>query len=184
MYWETASITPLKNIEGQMTHLLKISEDITKSEQLQLQTEISHRELQALIDHVHDGITLSDSSGYFEIFNPRMKEITGYSKDEADASEDFLAVLYPDPKRRQQAVADIQKVIETGQSQHGVTTICVKDGTEKTLWVSTCLVKTPDQERVLRTYAEIAASRATKPSAPRNQRTRRKSPKKAKSQDD
>lgn len=182
MYWETASIMPLTDVDGQITHFLKISEDITKSEQLQLQTDISRRELQALIEHVHDGITLSDASGYFEIFNPRMEQITGYSKAEADASDDFLAALYPDPKSHQQAVVDQQKVFETGQSQQSVTTIQAKGGTQKTLQVSTCLVKTPDQERVLRTYAEIAApktpSKTTKPRTTRTQRTRRKSPKK------
>jgi len=107
------------------------------------------RQLLNAIDALGEGLTISDSHGKFSIFNRRMQEITGYSQEEANGCEDFLAKLYPDRHDYQIAMAGIEAVRQQGQCRNIETQICAKDGTLKTLLVSTSLIQAPDTDATL-----------------------------------
>jgi len=61
-------------------HRLKTT--LTEKEQIEERVAESERRLLAIIDTVSEGITLCDENGFFEVFNPRMEELSGYSRNE------------------------------------------------------------------------------------------------------
>lgn len=101
----------------------------------------SARRLFTVIETVGEGITLSDSAGNFEIYNSKMQEITGYSREEAEVSGDFLRLLYPDPQAYAEALQGVNDLLSLGGTREVETVIVAKDGTQKTLLVSTTLVQ-------------------------------------------
>lgn len=109
----------------------------------------------ALLNLVGEGITLSDEQGYFEIFNPKMTEITGYTKEEANHSLDFLGMLYPDYSARQEVLNDIREINRVGDQKEVETTIRTKENVHKTLLVSTTRVQFNNQEWFLSAYRDI-----------------------------
>jgi PAS domain S-box-containing protein len=153
----------------------KIEEFQRTQERLKNALDIDRNHLQAILDNVNDGIVLCDFTGYFEIFNARMEEMTGYTHAEANQHTDFQLVLYPDSKRYHQAIMRIAEIMATGQPQGSITTIRAKDGTEKTLTVFTSRVECREQEWLLSTYQDITEYRRLKQKLIRNQKRRRKS---------
>ncbi|GAK55427.1 multi-sensor hybrid histidine kinase [Candidatus Vecturithrix granuli] len=118
--------------------------------------KIAVNRLRTIIETVGEGITLSDETGYFEIFNSKMEQITGYTQEEANQSPDFLRLLYPDPRDYQQTLLGLQEARQHREGARDLeTTITSKDGRQKTLLVSTSII--PDQNRdwYLSAYRDI-----------------------------
>ena len=129
--------------------------DLTERKQVELAQQESARQLQEVIESMDDGITVSDRTGHFEIFNPAMREITGYAIEEANGTRDFASLIYPDSKEHQ-AVFDELKEIVTGGGIHRVETVMrAKDGSRKVLFVSTSLFNFKNQRMFLSVYRDI-----------------------------
>lgn len=124
--------------------------------QPQTQIEDLVQRLLVLIDTVNEGITVSDYEGNFAIYNGKMTEITGYSGEEANNAENFLALLYPDLEDRQRAVAGIERVCYGGKCRDIETTIRAKDGTTKTLLVSSSSIDYQGKPWFLSAYRDIS----------------------------
>ncbi len=176
----TFDITRRKQVEEELEtyrrHLEHLVEQRTiefKKANAQLEQEIiEHRQiegkihtiaqrLEAVFETVGEGITLSDETGYFDIFNSKMEVITGYTKEDANNSDDFLALLYPQPSERQTAIDGIHQVRQTEKYRYVETTIRAKDGTMKTLLVSTSLVPSQNKIYFLSAYHDITARKRT-----------------------
>ena len=142
------------NIEGR-TLVLGIARDITKRKKDEEELKESTQRLLTVIEVVDEGITFSDIEGRFEVFNSKIREITGYTKDEANGHRDFLSLLYPDHEKRLQAVRGIEEVFRRGISGDIETTVRAKDGTQKTLLVSTSLVRYKNRDMLLSSYRDI-----------------------------
>ena len=155
LYWEAAAITSIKDPAGQATHLFKVAEDLTERKRTAGALESSARRLHTVMGTVGEGITLSNEHGYFEIFNPKMVEITGYTQEEANTRQDFLWLLYPDWAAHDRAVAGIAEIDRLGGSRDLETTIRAKDGTDKILLVSTSIIYDHDGRWFLSVYHDI-----------------------------
>lgn len=133
----------------------QLAREIAERNRAETEMAASGRRFRTVIETVAEGITLSDERGYFEIFNSAMEALTGYTREEAMQSGDFLRCLYPEPADYVQAHARIQDVLRSGGSRDLETTIRAKNGTRKTLLVSTALL--PDQHRTwfLSAYRDI-----------------------------
>ncbi len=107
-----------------------------------------------VIDSVRDGITFSDARGYFFVYNERMKEITGYTMEEANAGGDFATLLYPDAAARNKALERLSALAD-GSLHEVETTIQTKSGLKKTLIVSTKKMKYQGADTYLSTYSDI-----------------------------
>ncbi len=114
-------------------------------------------ELATVLETVGEGITLSNASGHFEIFNSKMEEITGYSKEEANAYSDFAALLYPTEEDHQLALDGLKEILETGSAHDVETSIVAKNGQKKDLLVSTSIVERDGQTLFLSAYRDITA---------------------------
>ncbi len=136
-----------------------IGQDVTERRQAEALVRQTAERLQAALETVGEGITFSDGGGYFEIFNSKMEEITGYTKEEANMSGNFLALIYPDAQEYQRAVAGIQEISLQGGCRNVETTICAKNGETKTLLVSTSIVRYQQRNWLLSAYRDISERR-------------------------
>ncbi|MGK7905351.1 MAG: PAS domain S-box protein [Hormoscilla sp.] len=137
--------------------VLYICRDITERKQAEeAQIKTLAERFKIALKTVGEGITMSDRSGYFEIFNSKMEEITGYSKAEANNSKNLLALLYPDPQEYNQAFAGISDLLQSGGYRDVETTIITKDGTRKTILLSSSLVQVQGEYLFLSAYRDIS----------------------------
>jgi len=131
--------------------------DITESKQAEQAIKDTAYQFQAVVESVGEGITFSDSSGKFSVYNLKMQELTGYTVDEANNSGDFTRLLYPQPLERQKALQRLQEIVEQKKALplEVEATIQAKDGTKKVLWISTVEMRFKDQQMFLSIYRDI-----------------------------
>lgn len=111
--------------------------------------------LWALVETVGEGITFSDQHGRFVVFNAKMEEITGYTKDEANATSDFSSLIYPDPREHTLALDRLGGLLRHGRLLDIETTITAKDGSRRTLLVSTTIVSRTSGQYFFSTYRDM-----------------------------
>ncbi len=82
LYWDSVLISPLKNINGEVINYIGIKEDVTEKKLLE-STLIDHERLiRAVVNHVKEGVILSNIDGYIKMFSKGAEEIFGYSAGE------------------------------------------------------------------------------------------------------
>jgi PAS domain S-box-containing protein len=154
-FWNDLYIAPVFNDHGELTNYIGIQTDITeqvKSTQRLLESE---ERLRTVLTSIKEGITFSDDSGYFWIFNAGMENLTGYTISEANASQDFTNFLYPDRYEHGKALQRLQQLQETGLAMTVETRICHKDGTFKDVLVSTRIMTYKGKRMYLSSYYDI-----------------------------
>jgi len=154
-FWNDLYIAPVFNDHGELTNYIGIQTDITeqvKSTQRLLESE---ERLRTVLTSIKEGITFSDDLGYFSIFNSGMENLTGYTINEANASQDFTNFLYPDRSEHDKALQRLQQLQETGRANTVETRICHKDGTFKDVLVSTRIMTYKGKRMYLSSYYDI-----------------------------
>lgn len=154
-FWNDLYISPVFNEYGDLTNYIGIQTDITeqvKSTQRLLESE---ERLRTVLTSIKEGITFSDDTGYFAIFNAGMENLTGYAIAEANASRDFSCFLYPDRTEHDKALLRLQHLQETGKGETVETRIRHKDGTFKDVLVSTKLMTYKGKRMYLSSYYDI-----------------------------
>jgi PAS domain S-box-containing protein len=133
------------------------------------QEEVS-RHLSTVLETVENGITLSDQGGHFLVFNTKMQEITGYTKEEANAVEDFSRLLYPDPATHQAALDGLAELLERKRTREIETTIRKKDGKDAILLVSSTILQYRRQNYFLSAYYDITSRKRSEEELHESQR--------------
>lgn len=78
LYWEYAKIAPVKDEQGNITHYIKVAEDITKRKKAEERFEKSYNTLTTAMDSIGAGIYVADMDTYEIIFaNKYLKDIYG-----------------------------------------------------------------------------------------------------------
>ncbi len=108
-----------------------------------------------IFDYIDRGVTMSDKKGDFIIFNKKMAELSGYTKDEANSATFFLEQIYPDPEDRKFTVEDIERLEEEHEDHYVDTSITTKSGEKLALHVLSCTVKWKDHDYFLSAYKEM-----------------------------
>lgn len=145
----------IKDQAGKIVGLICINTDITAQKQGEQEIVESANRLLKVIETVGEGITLSDTTGRFIIFNSKMQEITGYTREESERADDFLRLLYPDSHAYAAALAGLNEILEIGGVRDVETTIRTQYGSYKTLLVSTALVEHENDYLFLSAYRDI-----------------------------
>jgi PAS domain S-box-containing protein len=113
---------------------------VIEKERIEERVAESERKLLTIINTVNEGITLSDENGFFEVFNPRMVDLTGYSLNEANDTPDFNRLLSPTDEAYTQT-PEKQKESWTGDlGKETEITIRTKSGKKKILLMSSAVV--------------------------------------------
>ncbi|HTP11999.1 MAG TPA: PAS domain S-box protein [Bacteroidota bacterium] len=143
---------------SRVTGIQAIARDITDRKMIEAALRESEERLQKVIDTVNDGITFSDESGHFLVFNKTMENLTGYSVDEANAG-DFSALLYPNPSDRQRALDGLKELLETKVLREVESTITTKSGEQRVILTSTSLLELNGHKMFLSAYRDITLRR-------------------------
>ncbi len=84
LYWESASISPIIDDQGQITHFLAVKEDITEQKAAQEALRASQQLLESTVNSLQDAVFTVDSASEHIIgCNPAFSNVFGYSRDEA-----------------------------------------------------------------------------------------------------
>jgi len=126
-------------------------------EEQKLHLQQSSRKLQTVIDTIGDGITLSDSSGRFSIYNRQMEQITGYSMAEANSCDSFMRLLYPDPADQREVLNELALLIKLGENRHVETSITTKSGACRTLSISSVVLELEGKRQYLTAWHDITS---------------------------
>lgn len=78
LYWDRATVLPLKNDNGDISHFLSIQEDITERKQAELELQ----KLSQVVQQSPDSIVITDVNGIIEYVNPVTWQVTGYTSEE------------------------------------------------------------------------------------------------------
>lgn len=79
LYWEHATISPIKNEAGQITHYLAVKEEITRRRQ----AEQELRKFKLGIERSTDAIFLTNPDGVINFVNDAFETVYGFSRSEA-----------------------------------------------------------------------------------------------------
>ena len=154
-FWNDLYIAPVFNEHGELTNYIGIQTDITDQVKSNQQLLESEERLRTVLTSIKEGITFSDDSGYFSIFNAGMENLTGYTSMEANLSRDFTNFLYPDRTEHDRALERLQQLQETGQTMTVETHLCHRNGTIKDVLVSTRLMVYKGKRMYLSSYYDI-----------------------------
>ncbi|MCG7979310.1 MAG: EAL domain-containing protein [Candidatus Thiodiazotropha endolucinida] len=78
IYWESASISPLRDDRGQITHFIAVKEDVTAQKRAEDQLRMNA----TVFDTTQEGIMVTDADNLIKTVNPSFTRITGYSSEE------------------------------------------------------------------------------------------------------
>lgn len=78
LFWETASISPVADASGQITHFIAVKEDISEAKKMEAQL----RELAAIVRSSEDAIVGIDSEGLVLSWNKGAEILFGYAGEE------------------------------------------------------------------------------------------------------
>jgi PAS domain S-box-containing protein len=136
----------------------QLAREIDERRRAEINVQASAERLQTVIETVGEGITLSDETGYFDIFNSKMEELTGYTREEANQADNFLTLLYPNPNDRGNALTGVEEIRRMRTGCRDIeTTIQTKGNGLKTLLVSTSIITDQGKNWFLSAYHDITA---------------------------
>jgi PAS domain S-box-containing protein len=136
-----------------------VARDITEKKQIEERVAESERRLLAIVNTVNEGITLCDEQGHFEVFNPRMEELTGYSMADANQNLDFNRVLSFGEDTYRRMLSRQKELWDTGNVQDLEIAIRTKSGEKKIFLLSSSLVKYNSRKMMLSGYRDVTEHR-------------------------
>ncbi|MCU7844391.1 MAG: EAL domain-containing protein [Candidatus Thiodiazotropha sp. (ex Monitilora ramsayi)] len=78
VYWEAASISPLRDDSGKITHFIAVKEDVTAQKRAEDQLRMNA----TVFDTTSEGIMVTDADNLIKTVNPAFSRITGYEAEE------------------------------------------------------------------------------------------------------
>ena len=83
LFWETASISPIRDADGRITHYLAVKEDITEAKEADEALRQTGAHLETILNNVLEGIVSADEDGLITGFNTAAETIFGLKAEEA-----------------------------------------------------------------------------------------------------
>ncbi|MFN3927269.1 MAG: PAS domain S-box protein [Pseudanabaenaceae cyanobacterium] len=159
-FWNRLYIAPVFNEQGEITNFVGVQTDITAEIERERQLQQSEERLRIVLMSMRQGVTFSDRFGRFSIFNPEMERLTGYTMAEANASSDFMRLIYPDPADYDQAMQRLQQ-LEHKKMITCETKIRSRDGEYHFVDVSSLMLEYDGQPMYLSVYHDITERKRT-----------------------
>jgi len=82
LYWESASISPITDAHGAITHFLAVKEDITQRKEMEEALRDSEEKFRALLEFASVAIVIVDGHGSIQLVNAKAEEMFGYTRRE------------------------------------------------------------------------------------------------------
>jgi PAS domain S-box-containing protein len=129
LFWESASISPVLNAAGEISHFVAVKEDITERKQAELSIRESESQLRAsevkfraMIEQATEGYALLDEKGTVIEWNRAKERIWGLKREEVlglpfyDVQFKVMVAQRRTPERYEQLKAILENALKTGQS--------------------------------------------------------------------
>ncbi|RPJ49064.1 MAG: PAS domain S-box protein, partial [Chloroflexi bacterium] len=122
LYWESASISPVLNSAGEITHFVAVKEDISERRQADQALKASEAKFRAMIEQAAEGYALLDEDGILIEWNQSNERIWGVKREDALGRlfvDIQFQVVVPErrtPERYEQLKAMLLDALQTGQS--------------------------------------------------------------------
>ncbi len=113
-FWESASISPIVNVEGEITHFVAAKADITERKRAEEKQKENAARTRAIVDHAADGIITIDEQCIIEEFNPAAERIFGHKAAEVIGQN--VNMLMPEPFYGQHDMY-VKNYLETGNAK-------------------------------------------------------------------
>ncbi len=146
LYWESATISPIKNSEGKILRFLAVKEDITerkKNEKLQKESEEKYKslsdQLEAILDHIPGLVFYKDDKNNFIRVNKFVADAYRQTKEDMEGMN--LADLYP------QELAETYYQDDLAVIRSGIPKLNIVEPWETAdgiKWVNTCKIPFAD----------------------------------------
>ena len=114
-FWESASISPIKNEAGEVTHFVAVKEDITERKEMEQDLLEAKDRLQAIIDGVHSLVFIKNTQGEHLLVNSYFEEAFGMKNEEVIGKTDLD--IFPRDIAEQIMAVD-RKVMTEGEAVH------------------------------------------------------------------
>jgi PAS domain S-box-containing protein len=147
LYWESATIAPVVDQNGQATHYVAIKEDITAHRQ----AEEELLKLSRAVEQSGNTVIIMDRNGVIEYVNPKFSKVSGYSPEEALGkipAELMQGVDAPDLRTEEWWLT-----VNAGHLWHGEFKNHRKDGTA--FWESATIAPVQDASGTIINFVEI-----------------------------
>lgn len=142
LYWESTSISPIKNTEGIITHYVAVSQDITRKKMEDEALRLSEERFRTVVHNINEyiySVTYENGTAVSTYHSPKCRDITGYTEEELgnDPQLWFSMIFDNDKDHVMSFINHIFKNKSTVAIEHR---IIRKDGFVR--WVSnTCAVQ-------------------------------------------
>ncbi len=104
LYWDAATLSPLRDPDGTVTHFVAVQVDITERRATVEALEASERRLRRLFETVNLIVLVLDRDARVEYMNPYALRLTGYAEDEVRGADWFATFLASDDMPHLRAV--------------------------------------------------------------------------------
>ena len=122
LFWEAASISPIKTADGKITHFVAVKEDITKRKKAEQALRESETRYRLISENVADVIFQMDAStGRLSYASPSVERLLGYTPEEALAKT-MIEFLPPDSRKQAAELSAIRiahfQTLPSGKDVH------------------------------------------------------------------
>ena len=133
----SSSISPIRNEEGEITHIIGILTDITERNQ----AEQAVRKLSQAVEQSPSIVMITDANAIIEYVNPRFEEVTGYSFEEAVGQRPGFMNSGEESRQKYE---ELWQAITTGKEWRGEFRNKHKDGSLYSESATISPIKSPD----------------------------------------
>ncbi len=118
LFWEQASISPVKNSQGEVTHYVAVKEDITERKRVQQALEESERRFREMMERVELLAVLLDLDCRVTFCNDYLCRVTGWTREEL-MGQDWFEMMIP---------VESRAALRRGHTPHHENEILARDG--------------------------------------------------------
>lgn len=152
-FWNALSISPVRDLAGQLTHFVGIQRDVTESKRAQNRLRLANQ----VFSQAREAVVVTNSQGEIELVNQAFSAITGYSPESVlGRTPEFLTTSQVDSA----LTHTVRQAILTTGSWQGEVACRKKDGGHSTQWLTVTALH-GDDERVnyVGTFIDITEQR-------------------------
>ncbi|MGB7970892.1 MAG: PAS domain S-box protein [Candidatus Deferrimicrobiaceae bacterium] len=142
LYWESAVLTPIRNVGGGVSNFLWVAEDVTEKRLAEDAAGETRERYQNLVEKIHDLVWEINADTYYTYLSPRSHDLLGYFPEELLGKTPFDLMPESEAKRVRAAIAPV--LARRRSFEHVESMLSHRDGREVVLTTSGVPFHDPD----------------------------------------